>query len=316
MRVTFWGTRGSLPTPLTAVDVRGKIVTALSAARGRLLETPAEIDTLIDALPFSITGTYGGNSPCVQIDESPAEDLVCDAGSGLRVYGQRMLARYGRTPRTYHLFMSHMHWDHIMGFPFFTPAYIPGNRICIYAVHPNVEEAFRRQHGPPSFPVPFDGLGATIEFVPLTAGEPHEIAGHRVRALLQPHGGDSYAYRFERDGKAIVYATDAEHKFVHQTDAQPFVAFFHDADLLIFDAMYSLGDAVSIREDWGHSSNVVGVELAHEAHVKHLVLFHHEPVHDDATIERILAETRRFAQILENAHLVVSSAYDGLVIDV
>jgi phosphoribosyl 1,2-cyclic phosphodiesterase len=316
MRVIFWGTRGSLPTPLVATDVRAKIATALAASRGRLLETRAEIDALIDELPFSVAGTYGGNSPCVQIDGNDVEDVLCDAGSGLRVFGARTLAKHGSAPRTYHLFMSHMHWDHLMGFPFFTPAYIPGNRIRIYGVHLELEEAFRRQHGAPSFPVPFSALGATIEFVQLLPGERYEIAGLTVRVLGQAHGGDSFAYRFERDGKAVVYATDAEHKFSSQDDALPFVAFFRDADLLIFDAMYSLGDAVSIREDWGHSSNVVGVELAHEAGVRHLVLFHHEPVYDDATIERILAETRRYAQIVNERPMIVSSAYDGLAIDV
>jgi phosphoribosyl 1,2-cyclic phosphodiesterase len=267
-------------------------------------------------LPFSVAGTFGGNSPCVQIDDGGAEYVLCDAGSGLRVFGNRSLAQHGRTPQTYNICMSHLHWDHMMGFPFFTPAYIPGNRVRIFGAHADIEAAFRRQHGAPSFPLTFDMLGADIEFVRLEPGRPRDIGGFSVTATLQNHGGDSYGYRFVRNGKTAVYATDSEHKFATHADAEPFLALFRDADVAVFDAMYSLGDTVSMKEDWGHSSNVIGVELAHEARVKHLVLFHHEPVHDDATIERILDETRRYAQIVDERPMLVSSAYDGLIVEV
>jgi ribonuclease BN (tRNA processing enzyme) len=202
-----------------------------------------------------------------------------------------------------------------MGFPFFTPAYIPGNRIVIYGAHDDLAAAFRRQHGPPSFPLTFDMLGATVEFVHVEVGRTYDVGGFAMQATTQRHGGDSYGYRFERNGNVVVYATDSEHKFASQEDADPFIGLFRDADVVVFDAMYSLGDAVSMKEDWGHSSNVVGVELAHEANVKHLVLFHHEPVYDDATIDRVLAETRRYAEIVDSRPLRVSSAYDGMVID-
>jgi len=164
------------------------------------------------------------------------------------------------------------------------PAYIAGNRIRIYGYHAVLEEAFRRQHGAPSFPVEFERLGATIEFVRLEPGRAYEVAGLRVTGKLQRHSGDSYAYRFERDGKALVYSTDSEHKLDDPRESQAFVHFFRDADLVIFDAMYSLADAFTIKEDWGHSSNVVGVELCQMARVKHLCLYHHEPAFDDEKI--------------------------------
>jgi phosphoribosyl 1,2-cyclic phosphodiesterase len=317
MRVIFWGTRGSLPTPLSAVEVRAKVRTALMLARERHFAGEADVDAFIDDLPFSVAGTFGGNSPCVQIDGGGAEYVLCDAGSGLRVFGNSALAKHGpKAPQTYHLCMSHTHWDHIMGFPFFTPAYIPGNRVRIYGVHDDLEATFRRQHGAPSFPLTFDMLGATIEFVQLTAGETYEIGGLAVTATLQQHGGDSYGYRFTQGAKTVVYATDSEHKFGSREDAEPFVGLFRDADVVVFDSMYSLGEAVSMKEDWGHSSNIVGIELAQEANVKHLVLFHHEPVYDDAMIERVLHESRRYAEIVEDRTLEISSAYDGMVIEI
>jgi phosphoribosyl 1,2-cyclic phosphodiesterase len=212
--------------------------------------------------------------------------------------------------------MSHLHWDHIMGFPLFTPAYIPGNRIRIYGGHAVLEEAFRRQHAAPSFPVEFSALPAHIEFVRLEPGLKHEIAGLTVELMLQRHSGDSYGYRFSAGGKTVVYSTDSEHALADLDDSVSFAEFFRDADVVVFDAMYSLTDAISVKADWGHSSNMVGVELCQMAKARHLCLFHHEPVHSDEAIERILAETRRFEEITRGTKtpLIVSAAYDGMEI--
>jgi ribonuclease BN (tRNA processing enzyme) len=121
----------------------------------------------------------------------------------------------------------------------------------------------------------------------------------------------------EKAGKAIVYTTDCEHKLDEPATIEKFVAFLRDADLVIFDAMYSLADSMSIKEDWGHSSNVVGLELCQLARVRHLVLYHHEPVFDDDRIHKIRQETVRLEEITRQDHEVkVSTAYDGLVVDV
>ncbi len=319
MRIVFWGTRGSLPAPLAAADVRAKVRAALLLGRAHHLFDERAIDAFIERhLPFEVKGTFGGNTSCVQIDADAdlAEYVVCDAGSGLRVFGNAVLEKHGfAKPQTYNIFMSHLHWDHIMGFPFFTPAYIRGNVIRIYGCHPNLRAAFERQHGGPSFPVPFDLLGAALEFVTLEPGVPTMVAGFTVTAAKQQHGGDSYGFRFEYDDRTVVYATDSEHRFNTREDERPFLNLFRDADVLIFDAMYSLGETVSIKEDWGHSSNVIGVELAQQARVKHLVLFHHEPIYDDAMIARVLNDARRYQQITGNGSpLEISSSYDGMEI--
>jgi phosphoribosyl 1,2-cyclic phosphodiesterase len=200
-----------------------------------------------------------------------------------------------------------------MGLPFFVPAFLPGNRVVIYGGHKELEHALRRQQERPSFPVDFSIFGATMEFVHLEPGRVYEVAGLSVRTLLQRHAGDSYGYRFEAGGKAVVYSTDSEHPLAEQAHFERFVEFFRDADLVIFDAMYSLADAISVKADWGHSSNVVGVELCQRAAARHLCLFHHEPVFDDAAIDGVLAETRRLEEITRGAvPLRISAAYDGL----
>ena len=315
-RVRFWGTRGSLPVAMTAHDVRRKIAAALRDASGRTFASADEIDEYVDGLSFDVAGTYGGHSSCVEIETGDADYVVCDMGSGLRPFGQAAIARHGPgAPQTYHVFVSHLHWDHIMGLPFFTPAYIPGNRVIFYGAHAEIESALRRQMDPPSFPVPFGTFNASIAFVHLEPGRPHDVAGMRVTLKRQHHTGDSYGYRFEKNGRTVVYSTDSEHKLADPAESADFADFFREADLVIFDAMYSLAEATSVKADWGHSSNIVGVELCQLARARHLCLFHHEPALDDAAISRMLAETRRFEEITRSgAPLKVSTAYDGLEI--
>jgi phosphoribosyl 1,2-cyclic phosphodiesterase len=318
MRVRFWGTRGSLPVALTAPQVRGKIVAALAAARGRAFADARAIEDFVDGeLGFALAGTFGGHSSCVQVETGGEDYLLCDLGSGARPFAVQTLRERRGRPATYHVLMSHLHWDHIMGFPFFAPAYIPGNRVRIYGCHAELAQAFQRQQDPPSFPVPLSALGAQIEFVRLTPGQAQDIAGARVTPMLQRHTGDSFGYRIEAGGSCVVYTTDSEHRPEDAAEAQSFVDFFEGAGLVIFDAMYSLADAVSVKQDWGHSSNVVGVELCQRAHVRRLCLFHHEPVSDDSALAKLLEETRRFEELTrEDQPLEVLSAYDGLVIDV
>jgi len=316
MKVRFWGTRGSIPVSLTASDIRKKLIATLVRADGRELKTKEKIENFIDSeLGFDIRGTFGGHSSCVEIDTQHTEHVICDMGSGARPLGGSMMARFGPSGQTYHIFMSHLHWDHMMGFPFFTPVYIPGNHIIIHGCHANIEEAFRCQQSAPGFPVDFSLLGAQIEFDRIQPGETREIAGLSVTAKLQRHGGDSYGYRFEHEGRVAIYSTDSEHQIEDIEATQGVIEFFRDADLVIFDAMYSLADAISVKADWGHSSNIVGVELCQQAGAKRFCMFHHEPAHDDEKIAATLAETRRFEEITRFDNPVeVISAYDGLEI--
>lgn len=314
MRIRFWGTRGSIPTSMNADHLREKIGAAVKA----VVEAGGDPEAAIDALPFHMRGTYGGESSCVQIETGGDEYVVCDMGSGARRLALHALGKHGPgAPQVYNIFQSHVHWDHIMGFPFFIPAFIPGNVIRIHGCHDVLEMAYRRQQDNPSFPVPFDFLGATIEFVQLEPERTYEIAGMAVTPFRQLHAGDSYGYRFEKDGKVAVYSTDSEHKLEDQEETDYFIRYFRDADAVVFDSMYSLADATSLKEDWGHSSNMVGVELCQMAGVKTLCMFHHEPVYSDAQIDQVLAETQRFEEISrgDGPPLKVVASYDGLEID-
>lgn len=317
MLVRFWGTRGSLPVALKADAVRAKIARALVAANGQPIASTEEADAFIDReLDFATSGTYGGATACVEI-EAGDSFFVCDMGSGLRQFGldamQRCAAGHNRV---YNVFQSHLHWDHIMGFPFFVPAFDPGARIRIHSAHPDAEEALRRQQEEISFPVPFDWLRASIEFVAMTPGQPIAVDGLTVVAEKQQHSHDSYGYRFtDAAGRTVVFSTDSEHKADNMKDEAAFITFFRDADLVIADTMYSLADSVSMKEDWGHSSNVVAIDLCHHASAKRLALFHHEPTYDDEDIQRMHQESIRYEELTrEGRPLEVLCAYDGLEI--
>ncbi|MEW5735135.1 MAG: MBL fold metallo-hydrolase [Thermodesulfobacteriota bacterium] len=315
MEVRFWGTRGSLPAPLNAQGVRKKIVAALSEAVHKGLSGAAGIEALVDSLSFSVRGTFGGNTACVEIVNG-SEAVFCDAGSGLRDY-----ALHGpKSPegrRDYHIFLSHLHWDHICGFPFFTPAYVPGNRVFIYGCHSNMREAFAFQQSDPHFPVSLSSMGAEISFTTLEPGRGYDIAGFRVTALGQEHPGGSFAYSFSRAGRKMVYATDVELRDQPDKKDLPIHSLIQECDLLIFDAQYSYLEAMVTKENWGHSSNLIAVELAVASGVKTLALFHHDPAATDEDLARTLTLTREYLSIhAPQSAMSVYMAYDGMFLSI
>jgi phosphoribosyl 1,2-cyclic phosphodiesterase len=189
MRVKFWGTRGSLPVAATAATIREKVIAGVLAAQGRRFATAAEAAAFVDdELDFVTRGGFGGATSCVEIDAGDGNFIICDMGSGLREFGLDAMRRAaGGHPRRYHFFLSHLHWDHIMGFPFFVPAFDAEATIVIHAGHADAETALRRQMEEISFPVAFDWLRAKIEFVTLATDTPHQIGGVTVTLVEQYH---------------------------------------------------------------------------------------------------------------------------------
>jgi phosphoribosyl 1,2-cyclic phosphodiesterase len=290
------------------------------AASGRTFAERAEAAAFVDGeLDFAVRGSYGGASSCVEIEAGDGAFIVCDMGSGLREFGLDAMRRAaGGHPRRYHIFLSHLHWDHIMGFPFFVPAFDPEATIVIYSGHADAETALRRQQEEISFPVAFDWLRAKIEFVTLATDVPHSIGGVTVTLMEQYHSHKSYGYRFDAGGKSVVYSTDSEHRSDQMDTEERFEAFFGNADLVVCDTMYSLGDTVSLKQDWGHSSSLVAIDLCRLAQARTLALFHHEPTYSDAQLQTIHAEAISYERLTrgEDSEVAVICAYDGLEVDV
>ena len=329
MKVRFWGTRGSLPVAQKSTAICDKVAAALVAADGRRFADVAEARSFAASeLDFAVSGTYGGATSCVEIVAGGAGDadgesggafIVCDLGSGLREFGLDAMARCAAGhARVYHVFLSHLHWDHIMGFPFFVPVFDPGATIVIHSGHADAEQALRRQQEEISFPVAFDWLRAKISFRTLETGRAYEIGAVKVELIEQQHSHRSFGYRFtDAAGKTVVYSTDSEHKIDNMAAESAIVSFFDGCDLVICDTMYSLADSISMKEDWGHSSNIVAIDLCHQARARVLALFHHEPAYSDADIRRMHQESIRYEELTrEHTPLAVICAYDGLTVEV
>jgi phosphoribosyl 1,2-cyclic phosphodiesterase len=215
-----------------------------------------------------------------------------------------------------HFFISHTHWDHIQGFPFFIPAYIPGNRFFFYNPRKNIRERLTiQQIDQDMFPIRLDHMAGTMEFVSIPP-EGLNIGGVWVDAISLHHPGGSWAYRLQCGGKTLVYASDGEYQDLSTEGIQPYLDFFAGADALIFDAMYTFTESMT-KEGWGHSTSLVGVDMAVKTGVKRLILFHHEPNYNDAQLREILTKTEQYYTLVrESGELRISLAVEGEEIDI
>jgi phosphoribosyl 1,2-cyclic phosphodiesterase len=256
MRIEFWGVRGSI------------------------------------ASPGPDTAKVGGNTSCVEV-RCGSTRLVLDAGTGIRKLGDAMLTQ-GPVDAT--VLLSHVHWDHIQGFTFFVPAYVPSSKLQVVGTAGGVaslREVLATQMTAPVFPVRLDELGAQIALREVKSGDRFDVGEAQVRALKSNHPGGVLAYRIEHEGRSVVYATDIEHYACVDPALR---AFAEGADVLIYDSQYTpeeyRGDAGRSRVGWGHSTYVAGCELARSAGVGQYVLFHHDPQRSDAGVTEVERKAR------------------------
>lgn len=267
MKIKFWGVRGSIPTPWK------------------------------DAMQV------GGNTSCVQIIPREEQLIILDAGTGLRILGDSLVGK----PVQGHLLLSHMHWDHIQGFPFFVPAYIPGNQFTLYGTHwsdQTLEQIMSGQMRAPYFPVELNQMAADLKFVELKE-ETFWIDDVKITARKFNHPGGVLGFRIEQDEQVIIFATDMEYT-EHNLDPG-LIDFAKDADILIYDAQYT-PEELANKTGWGHSTHIAAAHLAKTSNVKNLMLYHHDPSHSDQMLQRMLSEAR---QIFDRSYL----ATEDLLID-
>jgi phosphoribosyl 1,2-cyclic phosphodiesterase len=243
IEVTFWGVRGSIACP--SIRHLG----------------------------------FGGNTSCVAVSAG-GRQLILDAGTGIRDLGKALLAR---GERRHILLLSHCHWDHINGFPFFAPAYCPGHELRVLAGHLSGKGGIRNvlagQMSHPTFPVPLEAMKAQLVFEDFVAGDELDLGPEiRVRTAPLNHPDGATAYRIDHAGKSVCYVTDTEHR---QDGFDPLLlSLIADADMMIYDATFTDAEYRS-KIGWGHSTWQEGLRLCRAAGVKRYVMFHHNPDHDD-----------------------------------
>jgi phosphoribosyl 1,2-cyclic phosphodiesterase len=287
-RVQFWGTRGSIPSP------------------------------------GPNTVRYGGNTPCVEVRTSSGWLIVLDGGTGIRELGRSLIARANGAPIRGDIFLTHVHWDHIQGIPFFGPLFQRGNKFTIWgseSLQPTLDRVVRSQMSPVVFPVSFDQLDATIEFCQLPEGR-RTTNGYEVTAFEVRHPGGALGYRFAESGSgapALVYISDNELGNGASYDTRidwrrALVEFVRGVRVLVHDTTYT-ADEYEEHLGWGHSTYDDAVELALEAGVETLVLFHHKPERTDDEVDERLADCRALVR-RRGARLRIVAAAEGLRLDI
>ena len=260
MRVKFWGVRGSTPTP-----------------------QPENL-------------RYGGNTPCLEIRSDGGSLLIVDCGSGLRMLGKSLAKEFGNRPIHAHVLLSHYHWDHIQGLPFFAPLYLKTNQFHFHSFNlpsATLEDALEGQMTEPYFPVNMSAMLAQRSYSEMESG-PLVLDDFTVHARRINHPQGCLSFRIENNGKAVVYATDNEPGAPDYDCGIRELA--RGADVLVYDAQYSQDQLGSEKKGWGHSSWEEGVRVCLDAGVKEFILFHHDPDSDDQTIDRLQETARtRFA---------------------
>jgi phosphoribosyl 1,2-cyclic phosphodiesterase len=311
MNVRFWGVRGSIATPLTNSELTLRIEDALRKGLEAGFSNMSKVSEFVKALPWQVSRTVGGDTSCVEV-KAGGELLILDAGTGIRRLGLDLMRRYGPNDINAHIMLSHTHWDHICGFPFFAPASIAGNKITLYGAHGMLESRLRRQQESEYFPVSLDAMAADIQFVQLEKHGRLNVGDVEIGTFPLNHPGGCFAYRISHNGKAVVYATDAEYQDLSQPATRHYFEFLHAADILIFDAQYTMIESVE-KENWGHSTAFVGIDIALEAGIKNLVFTHHEPTYDDQKLWSIFQDSRRYLELQRgDRQLALHMAYEGL----
>lgn len=243
------------------------------------------------ACPSAKYVMYGGNTSCIEVS-CGGQRIILDAGTGIRNLGHWFLKKYDGHVQ---LLMSHTHWDHINGFPFFSPAFRPDRSFTVMAGHMwdselSIRDVFAGQMAHPTFPVPLEAMKATLEFEDFEAGDTFNMGPDiKIRTAKLNHPDNATGYRIEHKGKSMCYITDTEH-VIGKPD-QNVLGLIEGADLVIYDSTYT-DDEFPAKMGWGHSTWQEGVRLCRQANVKQLAIFHHDPDHEDFFMQSLEAEAQ------------------------
>jgi phosphoribosyl 1,2-cyclic phosphodiesterase len=313
MKIHFWGVRGSIPTPTSPSCIKSKISAIVEQITVEDLESDESREKFLAGLPPWLFGTVGGNSPCVSVSLDKSDEcIVFDCGSGLRELGMAQIGASKKISQ-YHVFLSHFHWDHIQGIPFFGPGYNPTVKMDFYSPAGNLKNILDGQMVNPYFPVTFDVMGSKKTFHYMD--KDIEILGCNVSTKKMNHPGDSYAYCVAENGKRFIYATDTELTSGDFIKNDENTAFFKDADMIVIDCQYTLGEAID-KYNWGHSAFSLAVDFSANWNIKHMVLFHHDPTYDDHKLYGILQSAKWYLERMNLKDIELTLAYEGLEISI
>jgi len=318
MRIKFWGVRGSIGSAITYKTVEEKLRRALELASPANILTPESIKHFIETLPFSIRGTYGGNTTCVEVRTKKDELIIIDGGSGLRKLGMELMKEERfRGKANISIMFTHSHWDHIQGLMFFAPLFIPGNRVHFISSFEDLEDRLRYQQVPTHFPLTFDGFPAKRTFQHFKEGSFIDVHSIQATSKSVRHPGGCFSYKLiEDENKKFIFASDAEFSLEIMDQIGPYIEYFKDADVLVFDTQYTLDESLQ-KIDWGHTSASMATDIAIKSNVKKLILFHHDPSYDDDKMDAVTLQALKYKEMMAPQHpLEIMTAYEGLELEI
>jgi phosphoribosyl 1,2-cyclic phosphodiesterase len=292
--------------------VKSKISSSVQRISAKDIVSQEARELFLSSLPDYLFSTVGGNTSCVEVITGEKCRFIFDAGTGIRELGNEIMA--AKKPVDCHIFFSHFHWDHIQGLPFFGPAFDPRSAITFYSPVPEFRSILEGQMKPPYFPVTMDVMAAQKEFRVL-GGESVAVGGVVISHRSMNHPGGCFSYAIEEGGVKAIYSTDTELREEDFRRTPENRAYFQDADILILDTQYTLGEAIE-KYNWGHSSFSLASDFAATWGIKRLVLFHHEPSYSDLKIESIFKNASWYIEHLESRGIEVFLAREGLELEV
>jgi phosphoribosyl 1,2-cyclic phosphodiesterase len=288
MEITFYGVRGSCPTPITAKEYKEKVMLILEYASKQTKKKQKQtIDELYNNLPNTLQRNIGGNTTCVDFLSKEGNHFIFDMGTGIRELGNALAPIAFGGGMHLNVFMTHTHWDHIQGWPFFKPAYSPKVSIDFYSCISNLQERLERQQWDENFPITLPMMPSQKRFHLLEERKQIQIQDFLITPFPLKHPGSCTGYRVSNGNKAVLFCTDVELRSDELESINRWKDTVGTSDVLIIDAQYSSEEADK-KIGWGHTSVKMAVMAAESLGVKKVILTHFEPDHTDELAMKII----------------------------
>jgi phosphoribosyl 1,2-cyclic phosphodiesterase len=293
LTVDFWGVRGSLPFALTpsemTIDLRAFMFRFFQ--QGNM--TTKDIDPFLQSIGTATLGGFGSATTCVQVTSSN-QTMIIDAGTGIKNLGDMLMnGPSGQGDATIHIFLTHFHWDHLIGLPYFKPAFIEGNEIIFYAVQPNVEALIRNYLRHPWVENDLSTWKSKIGFQVLHPRIPVTLNDMTIVPYMMDHPDACWGFKVSSGGKNYAHCADTEATRVTHLSLGEDLPMYQNVDLMYFDAQYTLGELAD-RINWGHSAAQIGLDLAFRENIKHVLFSHHDPISTASTINMLIRQTEEY----------------------
>lgn len=292
-KVKYWGVRGSLPSSPTPEQWAKDFENLMHGFFKSGFSKSEDIREYIKSLSIPQVGGFGTATTCVEITGKDTQ-IIIDGGSGIRHLSEKMMAGpAGKGKGVFHIFLTHFHWDHLIGLPFFAPHFIPGNQVHYYAVQDDLEKLIRGKFHKPYFPVPFEALGAKVSFHILEPRKPKKMGEFSVTPYQLDHPDPCWGYRVEAGGHAYAHCVDTEGTRSSPQALGPDLPLYTNADLMYFDAQYTLPELAE-KANWGHSAAQLGLDIAFREKIKHVIFAHHDPGATTGQIYELRKQTQEY----------------------